>query len=213
MAHSNDLALLRIELADIIPASALKNIVAILGDLYFGHLWLDLAEASTEPGPFPDEYTTSPDETLYVNRLEIGTPNFLELLGLVDPLIGVFTYVGGLAGLIATGKGIMTLVKDYYDIQDKRSSIQEKQLKIRQLARELEAGEVKARVEHQPVDFSRSEADLELRALPLYKHGRISSIAMEHKAKMSQDIKMTASYFLPEFCKKPSLIVIEKPKK
>jgi hypothetical protein len=57
---NTDLAILRIELAETIPAYALKQVVSMIDDLYFGHLWLDLAESSTAPQAFPDEYSPSP---------------------------------------------------------------------------------------------------------------------------------------------------------
>jgi len=211
MASNNDLAILRLDLAEIIPAYALNYIVGTLNDLYFGHLWLDLAEKSIDPGPFPDEYSPSEEENLYVNRLEIGTPNFLELLGLAGPLTEVLAYIGGVAGLVGTGKGAMTLVKDWYDIQDKRYGIQEKQLKIKELSRQLEGSGVQNRIEQHSVDLMRPESDLVTRARALYDHGRISSTAMEHKREMGHNI-MEASYFLREFCSNPSLIVIETRK-
>jgi len=174
-------------------------------------VWPDLAEAS--PELFPDEYATSPEETLYINRLEIGTPNFLELVGLASPLVEVFAYIGGFAGLIAAGKGIVSLVKDFYDIQDKRYSIHERKLKIQQLSRELDSDEAKKQLEQQVIDLQRPESYFVGRVQELYENGHISATAMEHKRQMNNDIDMMANYFLPVYCREPSLIVIEMSRK
>jgi hypothetical protein len=129
------------------------------------------------------------------------------------PLIEVFAYLGGVAGLIATGKGAMALVKDFYEIQDKRLSIKERQLKIKQLSRELEAAKSERRIEQAPIDLRRPEADPIIRAEPLYERGRISNTALEHKRQMSHDIKMNAGYFVPMFCKNLALTVVESSDK
>lgn len=88
---------LQLELAETISVDELQGVLTLIGRLYFDALWLGLAEEAPD-GPFPDFYSPTQDEELWVNRLEIGTPNVLELLGQADALMHVATFLGTLVG-------------------------------------------------------------------------------------------------------------------
>jgi hypothetical protein len=96
---------LRLELAELISAEQLQGILALCERIYSDALWLRRAEKASDEEPFPGSFSPTEDEELWINRLEIGTPNFLELLGQADALTSVATYLGALIGTpVALGK-------------------------------------------------------------------------------------------------------------
>jgi hypothetical protein len=217
MAIKKDVGLLELELVDTIPADGLKEVIGIIDELYFGHLWLDLAEQADAGDPMPDQYAPTVEETLYVSRMEIGTPNFLEVLGLASPLMEVFTYIGGIGGLIASAKGLISIVEGVQRHREKRLDyrIKEVDLEIRQydlrlkrlqLEEAIRKAEAQGNIRKHAVDLRARSGDLAERAQLL--HARISPEALEHKMAMSMDLQWKASYFLPRYAREPSLTVV-----
>ena len=96
---------LQLELAALITADQLQGILALCERIYSDALRLRRAEQASDEGPFPGFFSPTEDEELWINRLEIGTPNFLELFGQADALTSVATYLSALIGTpVALGK-------------------------------------------------------------------------------------------------------------
>ncbi len=82
-ADAGEFGALQILLAEDIAAHQLAAVLTVADKVYFDALWVQRAEEAPE-GPFPDGYSPSATEELWINRLEIGTPNLLEVIG--DPI-------------------------------------------------------------------------------------------------------------------------------
>ena len=83
---------LEIRLADEISVRQLATFLKITGEVYFDSLWLQRAEEA--PGEFFSDDYKPLDNRRLINRLEIGTPNFIELLGDLKALGTVGEYLG-----------------------------------------------------------------------------------------------------------------------
>jgi hypothetical protein len=68
-ADRDDLGTLEIRLADDIAAHQLAAFLAVTEEVYFDSLWLRRAEEASG-GFFPDEYSPSNAEELWINRFE-----------------------------------------------------------------------------------------------------------------------------------------------
>lgn len=92
-------ATLQIALTDKVYAYQLHDMVFVIDDLYTSFRWLDMAGQHYGPSPYSDsEFDV--DDFLMVKKLEIGTPNFIELYGLLKPLQDTVLYLGGVAGIV-----------------------------------------------------------------------------------------------------------------
>jgi hypothetical protein len=96
--NRSEVGTLEIQLADDIAAHQLAAFLIITDKVYFDSLWLQRAEEAPS-GVFPDNYSPSEAEELWINRLEIGTPNLVEFVGNLSALGEVAQY---LAAFLAT---------------------------------------------------------------------------------------------------------------
>src|SRR6516165_11950216 len=79
-------------LADEISACQLQALLAVSDQVYLNALSVQRTKEAPEK-VFPDDYAPEPDEDLWINRLEIGTPNLLELIGNLHPLTVLAEYL------------------------------------------------------------------------------------------------------------------------
>jgi hypothetical protein len=103
---------LEMQLAGDVAVHELAAFLAVTEKVYFDALWVQRAEEAPE-GVFPDAYSPSANEELWINRLEIGTSNFVELLGDPGALIEVAKYLGT---FLATAVGAKIIVQ-YGDLK------------------------------------------------------------------------------------------------
>lgn len=98
-------AVLRLSLKDELLAYELEAILEVINETYTSLRWLELAETHTGPSPYGDsEFAV--DEYLRVQKVEIGTPNFIEFFGLYETLTQTLTYLGGISGVVGILKAI-----------------------------------------------------------------------------------------------------------
>ena len=199
------LALLQIELVEEIPAFALKELLHVFDDLYFAHLWLSHAEKAPPWQPLPDEYAPTYEETLNISRLEIGTPNLMEFLGLGDELLRVWTYAGGFAGVALGAERLVKVVDGVYGIIQKHLDVRQRRLS---LAKELQAAESASRIREERVALDPTQTDVAARAATL--GGRISPSAMAHKQSLSKEIQEKATFFVPRYCRDIKICVFRR---
>ena len=178
-------AILRVSLADEVPASKLAWFLDAAYDLYFSFMWLDLAEKANKNDYPPDVYKPQHDEDCYINRLEIGSPNFMEL-------IGYYPYLAPVFGALAIAIGVP------YSI----SQVAEKIANIKKINAESE----KIKVETELLKLQLQE-----KAIELYKQGKISENILKHKLEVAHKAEI---YFelTKDIISNPDLIIVEKDK-
>src|SRR5215469_9346126 len=115
--NRSEVGTLEIQLADDIAAHQLAAFLIITDKVYFDSLWLQRAE-ETPSGVFPDNYSPSEAEELWINRLEIGTPNLVEFVGNLSALGEVAQY---LAAFLATATTATLTSKAYGDLKLKQA--------------------------------------------------------------------------------------------
>jgi hypothetical protein len=115
--NGDEVGTLEIELADDIAAHQLAAFLTVTDKVYFDSLWLQRAEEAPG-GVFPDNYSPSEAEELWINRLEIGTPNLVELIGNLNALGEVAQY---LAAFLATATTATLTAKAYGDLTLKQA--------------------------------------------------------------------------------------------
>jgi hypothetical protein len=103
VANAANLGTLEIKLSDNISASQLQALLETAGEIYAESRPPILLKRSFEEADSTDIVPKMTQE-LMINRLEIGTPNFLELIGQLDQLNNVSTY---LAAIIAAGPSLL----------------------------------------------------------------------------------------------------------
>lgn len=97
---NNSKATLQIALTEKVYAYQLHGLVFLIDDLYTSYIWLNRAEQHTGLQPYGD-YEFNQEDFLVVKKLEIGTPNFIELYGWKEPLLTALTYLGGIGGIVS----------------------------------------------------------------------------------------------------------------
>jgi hypothetical protein len=125
----------------------LASLLESVGTLYFFDLWLDLADAARDRGFLPDAYAPRPEETLWIARLEIGSPNRLQLVGKRKHIMAI---AGLLVSVLGVPKGIVDVTVGLAQAEHirvetelKRLEIEEKRLDILDKARKLhDAGRI-----------------------------------------------------------------------
>lgn len=81
---NKDYAILKFDLVESIPAYEFYSIISMLEGIYGTFLWLDKSDDFKE---MPMIYYPKEDEKLYINRVDIGTPNIIEFIGIAEHLI------------------------------------------------------------------------------------------------------------------------------
>ena len=76
-------AVLQLDLDNTIPAYDFGTLVSIIDGLYSTFLWLDKED---NYDIMPALYFPTEEEKLYIQRVEIGTPNVMELVGIGEHL-------------------------------------------------------------------------------------------------------------------------------
>jgi hypothetical protein len=206
MFNRNDFALLHFELNETVQAFILWNFVGIIHDLYSSHLWLDLAEKSLQP--FPENYSPIADDSLYIFRLEIGSPNFIEFFGQAPDLFRVFEHIGEMMGIFASAKATVSIAKDVFDIRKAHIDTQKTKLDTQKIKLELERLKAQNRFENKEVDVDIRDADLALRAQSM--ENKMSSSELDRKLRISRHIADMTRVLFPTFGRKPRLLVLKK---
>jgi hypothetical protein len=180
-------AILRLDLVERLPAYEFSRLVESIFDLYFGHLWLRLAdEAPSGQGP-SDPYAPREEENLYLERAEIGTPNLIHLAGLALDLIPTFGTLGLILKLGGAGKVSASIVKDVA------------------AARKATAETRKIEVETKLL-----ELDLEERARKLERRRRATPKQVKHKAELQESAVSTLRALSPLIVGEPRLILVSQ---
>jgi hypothetical protein len=128
-------ATLQIALTDTVYAYQLHGMVFVIDDLYTSYRWLEMAKRHNGPLPY-DDSAFDVDDFLIVKKLEIGTPNFIELYGLIEPLKQTLLYLGGVAGIVGLLKDGTEAYKNWQEAR--RNKDREKHKSEHEIAMEKE---------------------------------------------------------------------------
>ena len=200
---SNDFGVMRIPISDTIPAQALSEMVSLVDEIYGGHLKLSRAESGAGNEPFPDSYELREDETLYIPRLEIGTPNFMEFFGQAENLIAVLSVVGTAIGL---GTATINIIKSAIEIKNKKMDTVLKQLSILQKEQEIKQKqeEESKTAQAKPssyflitdeINIRDSTPNFETKAKELAELEKISSSSLDQYIQLQEDIQSRIHVF------------------
>jgi hypothetical protein len=191
----NSFALARFEVSERVSARNLYRFVALIENLYSWHVLLD--HMSVERVVAPTQFLPSLDEELLVNRLEIGTPNFIELFGQVQPLLDSVAWLTKVAGGALT---TIAVVKGVYEIRELRA-------KTLKAERELKLAKEEDRLTSVPASALIREPDLQERT-----RAQASSFTGQELAEKDyflQYARATASELVPYFAQQPTISVFE----
>jgi len=87
---------LELALVEEVPALQLGRLLSTLESVYVASLWLGRAEESSG---FLEDYWLADDDILWIEQLEIGTPNKLKLRGKTQGMVAVVAFLGSVLGL------------------------------------------------------------------------------------------------------------------
>jgi hypothetical protein len=114
-------ATIDIPLTTRVDALQLANLISGLHNVYSSALWLELA-AEAQAGIFPEDAPFDDTQTLWVDALQIGTPNRIRLRGPWRPLLAASAALAlALEGPAAIGK----LNKDLADASKARAETEQ----------------------------------------------------------------------------------------
>jgi hypothetical protein len=168
---SNTKGILHFSLVERIPATDLRMMIEALDNLYFGFLWLDMAQE----GYAPDPYQPGEEEILYINRVEIGTPNMLEVIGKMRPLAATAKFIAQALGKL----GSLTDGVAERWVGDEAPGVQV--VEVNNISREAEDQK------QEVAKLLETAHDLYETAETLYQDGKINEEQLAHKAQMQED--------------------------
>jgi hypothetical protein len=91
-------AVLHLSLVEQLPAFVVADILRVADEVYIANLWLDHEQLQRGPRPKLGTFAPAAGEQLMVHRIEVGTPNFLELIGMTEPLLQTSSIIGAALG-------------------------------------------------------------------------------------------------------------------
>jgi hypothetical protein len=137
VATAAKLGTLKITLSDNIAARDLQALLNIADEIYAEAAPFAQGDGSSEKADSTDGIVPEAAQELMISRLEIGTPNFLELIGNLDQLTNVATYLGA---ILAAGPSLLAGARAYETVAKGRIQW----LKGTELKRRVEGGTLRA---------------------------------------------------------------------
>lgn len=98
-ASPEDVVALELALVEHVSAVGLKDLLSALELFYNATLWLHRASESEEADPYPDNFSPTDDDVLWVEHLEIGTPNKLRVKGKASGVVRLVAFLGSALAL------------------------------------------------------------------------------------------------------------------
>jgi hypothetical protein len=187
------MATLRLDLKDHLLAFELDAVIDAVNDTYTALRWLELAERDPGAEPYSDakfEY----DEFLTVERVEIGTPNFVEFHGLYENLQQALVYLAVVHGVANVGMSVagraIKLYRQWLEAKWKGNPARlEAELKLAQeRVRRMELGNAKLQRALDAAGKAVTPESIPERAKRLRRRGKASDVAAEYKARRSKEI-------------------------
>lgn len=119
---TKEYAIVRFELTETITAYQFASILGTFEGVYTTSLYVEKAKETSQEETMPPFIQPAVDEELYVKKIDVGTPNFLEVIGLADHLYNALLFckahwgdienIGkAVAGVISTVGGIKGVIE------------------------------------------------------------------------------------------------------
>ena len=187
-------AILRISLANELPALPFADMIRVMDEVYIVNLWLDrIATQNHMPGSTPKSFAPGKNEMLQIRRIEVGTPNFMELIGLADPLIQVLGFVGSALGTAQVVVSIRKKLAETDKIRAERRKLDAETKKI-----ELDVNKMKS---------------AEVRAENFYRQGKIDEKAYQQIRSLENLFRRIGRQVIAKYASEPSLLLeVHKPR-
>lgn len=196
---SQSKATLRLALKDEVLAYQLEAVIYLINELYTGYCWLNAAEQHTGREPYGD-YQFAREDFLVVKRVEIGTPNVVELYGWIEPIKETLIFLGSaIAGgwgiLLPLLKGSTEAYKNWEEARAiKQKSQHEKRMEPEELKKaQLENRKLELEIERMEMENRKKESPAE-KVDDLNKKGKASDLAKAYKQKEQKRIDEKLSY-------------------
>lgn len=153
-----------------------------------------------------EKFAPKAHEKLYISKLEIGTPNFIEFLAPVVNLMQVVAFLGGMLAILKAIKEIITIPADvkirYLEAKNKELEHQMLKLELDKMKKEAEGKNIIKIEEMKIISENWKFNNLE----ELLKANKISKEIYKHKKKMEAEIKKLGEFFLPKIIKQNTKI-------
>lgn len=193
MWEPNSFAVARFALADRVSARDMYRFVALIENFYSWHVLLDHmdTELVAEPTSFlPDEA-----EELLVNSLEVGSPNHVDLMGLVQPLVDTLAWMGTVTGTSLTAVKIWN---GYWKGRKARAEALKIELELEQARKENRLEDVQAEeLARQPNLLTRTQQH----------KSAFTPEELQYKEEFLRYSASTAEELVPKFASAPMIIV------
>jgi len=186
-----NLAVFKLSLSEKISARNLVQLIDSIDKVYLGHFWLDSVSKDDVVPTAPELFQPKENETLYIRKLEIGTPNLVELIGLSP-------YLANATAVVAAGFGIarlgIKLIKEGVETIKKVKEIEIQ--KIEKAKKEL--------------DTKKLSLELVEKANKLYLEGTISKEQFMHINQIQAEAVDVTRNISKKIASEPEFTVIEK---
>jgi hypothetical protein len=193
---STQLAIANFAIDHRVSARDLQRFVALIHDVYSWHVLID--HMDIEHVDNPTYFLPSSDEELLINRLEIGTPNFIELIGLVQPMIDSLAWLASISGSALT---TIKIIKGFYEIREKRAA-------AIKLERELSNAKTEGRLIEREAQSIVRQPDLLIRTRIHAQH--FSKEELHAKEEYLLYGKNLVLELVPKFASKPTIVVFDR---
>lgn len=134
----NDYAILRLDMREEITAYQFASMLGSIDGIYGSFLYLDYAKNLPRGRVMPSYINLDREEELYLKRVDIGTPNYIELVGIAEHLYNSIIFlkehwsdissvtkiVGELVSGVGTVVSVIELMKSLKDEVKKDDSLE-----------------------------------------------------------------------------------------
>jgi hypothetical protein len=134
----NDYAILRLDMREEITAYQFASMLGYIDGIYGSFLYLDYAKNLPRGRVMPSHINPDKEEELYLKRVDIGTPNYIELVGIAEHLYNSIIFlkehwsdissvtktVGELVSGAGTVVGVIDLIKSLKGEMKKDDSLE-----------------------------------------------------------------------------------------
>jgi hypothetical protein len=198
--ESNTTIIIKFGIEEKVPAGQFVSLISGIEKFYSLSLWLDLVDTKSEDIDYTDKIALSADQVLWLEGLEIGTPNWAKIKGKTSQLlIASSIIVGLLAGPEAITKFVDSYAKARVAIIESKFIKQHKQLGLEKA--KLQLKNLREEYYNKEIENIKGKLDIIERLEKLRKDGNISEKSyqklIEDLPKIKKDFNNGAGLIIP----------------
>ncbi|MEO0528548.1 MAG: hypothetical protein AAFZ89_15050 [Bacteroidota bacterium] len=111
-----DYAILTVHLIELVPAYEFSKLTTFVNDIYDNFLWME--DVRTK-GKIPYEFVPNEDDRLYIKKVDIGTSNLIDFMGIADHLVKATKFLAeNYNPLLTVGSATLLTIDKSYAIRD-----------------------------------------------------------------------------------------------